>query len=615
MRLLLIHADHFEYEVKNEAVKEPEPVLESNRKDVMDDVLVAFCTVEKADEKNPDQIAAKAAESIKEVAGWVKTKSIMVYPYAHLSSNLGSKEYAIPLLQRLGSSLQDEGYNVKRSPFGWYKSFEIRCKGHPLSELSRTIVIEEATKEAVPVKTEYKILSLDGKIYEPDAYPFKPNEKEFKALVEKEALKIGLAGGEPRLIDYCKKFGIEWEPYSDVGHMRYGPEATLIFELIGDYSWQVANSFGIPVLQVRGTNMFDLSVKAVKEHANLFGARLYEVKVDEKAFVMRYAACHQQFAMVKDWALSYRNVPFGTFEVADSYRLEQSGELLLCFRVRKLHMPDLHIYCKNLDEAKEMSMKVHKKIYQEIRKLDRDYVSIYNTTKSFFEKHREFFDELIKVERKPILLNFVPDGIYYWVINVEYTVIDELERPREIATFQIDMGNAERFGIAYTDRDGAKRCPPIIHTALLGTVERYLFTVLDKASKMEERGKKPMLPVWLSPVQVRIIPIKKRQIPLAKKLLAELERASIRVDVDDREESLSKRIRDAEISWIPYILVLGEREMRSKKFPVRVRAKDGQIKMNIKTLTQAISKETAGYSYRALTIPRLVSERPGYKAI
>jgi len=615
MRVLLIHADHFEYEVKDEAVKDPEPVLESNRKDAMDDVLVAFCTVEKADERNPDKIASKAAESIKEVAGWVKTRSIMVYPYAHLSSDLGSKEYAIPLLQRLGSSLQSEGYDVKRSPFGWYKSFEIRCKGHPLSELSRTILVEEARKEAAPVKTEYKILSLDGKVYEPDAYAFKPKEKEFKALVEKEALKIGLAGGEPRLIDYCKKFGIEWESYSDVGHMRYGPEATLIFELIADHSWQVANSFGIPVLQVRGTNMFDLSVKAVKEHADLFGARLYEVRVDEKRFVMRYAACHQQFAMVKDWALSYRNVPFGTFEVADSYRLEQSGELLLCFRVRKLHMPDLHIYCKNLDEAKEMSMKTHEKIYQEIRKLDRDYVSIYNTTKSFFEKHRDFFDELMKVEKKPILLNFVPEGVYYWVINVEYTVIDELDRPREIATFQIDVGNAERFGIAYTDRDGAKRYPPIIHTALLGTVERYLFTVLDRASKMEEEGKKPMLPVWLSPVQIRIIPIKKRQVALAKKLLTTLERANIRVDIDDREESLSKRIRDAEISWIPYILVLGEKEMRSKTLPVRTRAKGSQVKMNVKTLIRTLSKETAGYPYRALSIPRLVSERPGYKAV
>jgi len=190
-----------------------------------------------------------------------------------------------------------------------------------------------------------------------------------------------------------------------------------------------------------------------------------------------------------------------------------------------------------------------------------------------------------------------------------------LERPREIATFQIDIGNAERFGIAYTDKDGTKRYPPIIHTALLGTVERYLFTVLDKASKMEEEGKKPMLPVWLSPVQVRIIPIKKRQLVLAKKLLTELEKANVRADIDDREESLSKRIRDAEISWIPYIVVLGEKEMRSKNLPVRVRAKDSQVKMTVKTLTQAISKETVGYPYRALTIPRLVSERPGYKVI
>jgi threonyl-tRNA synthetase len=104
-------------------------------------------------------------------------------------------------------------------------------------------------------------------------------------------------------------------------------------------------------------------------------------------------------------------------------------------------------------------------------------------------------------------LNFVPENLYYWVINVEYTVIDQLNRPREIATFQIDVGNAKRFNISYVDKQGEKKFPPIIHTAIIGTVERYLFTLFDCAAAVEAKRGKPSLPLWLTPIQVRLIPV------------------------------------------------------------------------------------------------------------
>ncbi|MEM2896595.1 MAG: threonine--tRNA ligase [Candidatus Bathyarchaeia archaeon] len=612
MRMLLIHADYFKYEVREKAIEEPEETDESNKTGEQKEVLVAFCTIEGIDEKDPEQVSINAAKSIEEVAELVKTKSVFIYPYAHLSKDLASKETAIPVLRSMEELLVKKGFNVKRSPFGWYKSFTISCKGHPISELSRTI-LPEKTEEKKPVRTKYMVMDLSGKLYNPEEYECKETEEEFKALVEKEAFKRGLVGGEPRFLDYCKKFGIGWESYSDLGHMRYEPEASLIFDLISEYSWQVASSLGIPIFQVKGTNMFDLSIKAVKEHADLFGSRLYEVKVDEKSFVLRYAACHQQFSIVKDWSLSYKNLPFGTFEIADSYRLEQSGELLLCFRVRKLHMPDLHIYCKDLDEAKEVSMDVHKKIYEEIKKLGRDYVSIYNTTESFFEENREYFLDLIKIEKKPILLNFVPENVYYWVINVEYTVIDELKRPREIATFQIDMGNSKRFGISYIDQKGQRKFPPIIHTALLGTIERYIFTVLDCAVRLEDEGKKPSLPLWLSPIQVRIIPVSKDHVDYALSLAEKLEKMNVRVDVDDREGTVQKRVRDAEVSWIPYIAVVGKKELSMNKFPVRVRETDSQKIMSIEEINYEIRNKTLGYPFKPLTLPKLLSRRPIYK--
>jgi threonyl-tRNA synthetase len=614
MRLLLIHADRFEYEAREKAVKEPEPLDESHKRGALENGLVVFSTVEKNDEQDPEQIATNAASSIEEVLGWLKTKKVMVYPYAHLSTSLASREPAISILKALEEKLVQKGYEVTRSPFGWYKSFTMTAKGHPLSELSRTITVDTKSRQAAsPVKTEYVIMDQDGRLHSPEDFEFKPHDSEFKSLVEKEALKKGLTGGEPHFLDYARRFGIEWESYADVGQMRFGPESNLIMDLLAEYAGQVIRRIGIPILNVKGTNMFDVAVKPIEEHLQLFGSRAYEVKVDERTFVLRYAACFQQFSMVKDWTLSYRTLPFGTFEVADSYRMEQSGELLLSFRLRKFLMPDLHIYLKSVGEAIRIGDKIHRTIYEEIRKLNREYVSLYNTTRSFFEANKDSFMELAKVEKKPILLNFVPEGLYYWVLNVEYNIIDDLDRPREIGTFQIDIGNAKRFGISYTDEKGEKQFPVIIHTAVIGGLERYLFTLLDSAVRLERQGKKPMLPVWISPAQVRIIPIANHFVKQGMKLLETLEKGGIRADLDDRDDTMQSKVRDAELSWIPYTIIYGEKEIKTKELSIRSRADAKEIKITLATFLKRFRAEVEGYPIRPLTYPALLSQRPGYK--
>ena len=610
-----MHCEYFEYAVRADAIKNPEPLDSASKQGKFENVLVAFCTVEKEDAPNPKEVIARAAESINEVAKSVKSQSVVVYPYAHLSSSLASRDEGIEVLTGLHASLSAMGLKVHRSPFGYYKSFSLRCLGHPLSELSRTIRPEQAKAEAAPIKTYYKVLGLDGELYDPEEYAFKPGEEEFRVLVEKEALKRGLPGGEPRFLEYCKKFGIEWEDLSDQGHMRYSPEGVMLFDLISQYSWAAVNSVGLPILQVKGTNMFDLSVPAVKEHADLFGSRLYRIDLENKSFVMRYAACHQQFAAVRNWSLSYRHLPFGTFEVADSYRLEQSGELLLCFRLRKLHMPDCHIYCKNLEEAKGVSLPLHDRIYQEIGKLGRDYVSVYNITQSFLETNKEYVMKLVRREGKPALLNFVPEGIYYWVLNIEYHIIDELERPREIATFQIDIGNAKRFGISFVDEKNEKQFPVIIHTAIIGSIERYLFTVLDGCAKTEKVGQKPSLPVWLSPTQVRLIPVKPEFLEFAERIANDLAASSVRADIDDRDESVDKRVREAELNWIPFVVVVGKKELATNKLAVRRRRDGEQFNATLEDLEKEIGESSKGFPKMSLQLPVKVSNRPGYKQL
>jgi threonyl-tRNA synthetase len=459
------------------------------------------------------------------------------------------------------------------------------------------------------IEKEYLIFTEDGKVYSPEEYKFKEGEEDFKILVDKEALGIESKGGsEPEYIGHLKKFGIEWEPMSDSGHMRYGPLGEIIYNLISDYSRQVVNSLGLPVYEVHGTNMFNLDYKPVKEHADLFGDRLYNIEIDKKKFVLRYAACHQQFAMIKDWQISYKHLPFGAFEIADSYRYEQSGELLLCFRLRKFDMPDLHVFCKDLEDSKGWFLRLHRKAYESIKEIGRDYVSLYNlTSKEFFEENKEWIRQLVKFEGKPVLLCFYPKGKnYYWKLNIEYHIVDEMKRPREIGTVQMDVGNAERFDIKFTGPEGKEVRPIILHTALVGGLERYLYAIMDSAVKM----KNPMLPVWLSPIQVRIVPVSERFNGEAEKFADELSKSNIRVDIDDRSDTLQKKVRNSEKDWVPYSIVFGEKEIGSASISVRSRI-DGKVEpMQVQNLVKMIQDECKGRPFRSLNIPKFLSKRP-----
>jgi threonyl-tRNA synthetase len=278
-------------------------------------------------------------------------------------------------------------------------------------------------------------------------------------------------------------------------------------------------------------------------------------------------------------------------------------------------MPDCHIYCKNVEEAKEVTLRLHDKIYEEIGKLGRDYVSVYNITESFLNSNRDYVMKLVRREGKPALLNFVPEGIYYWVLNIEYHIIDELERPREIATFQIDIGNAKRFAISYVNEKGEKEFPPIIHTAVIGSVERYLFTVLDQCVREETTHGKTSLPLWLSPTQVRLIPLRPEFLEFARDVVAQLAAFNVRGDIDDRDESVDKRVREAELNWIPFVAVVGKREIAGKVVAVRRRSDGKQYSSSVSDLAQEVATFTAGYPTMPLKLPMLLSQRPGYKQL
>ncbi len=601
MKILTLHSNWIKVKPVKRAVKNAEEVPEDYSLEGKE-ALVVFTAIEKGDNENTVDNAVK---EIMKTVDQVKAKEIIVYPYAHLSSNLSDLDTAKKLFLLLSEKL-----GAKHAPFGWYKQFDISVKGHPLAELSKEIKATENLEEKRHgLKKNFYIMDVDGKLYNVDEYNFKPGEEEFKTLVEKEALGKELPSkGEPEYIKVMKKFGFDWEPASDVGHMRYGPQATLMFNLVSDYVRDLVSKFEFPVYEVRGTNLFNVRLPAIAEHAKLFGDRLYSLEAGNKEFIMRYAACHQQFSMIKDWILSYKNLPFGAFEIADSYRLEQSGEVVFAFRLRRFFMPDMHVFCKDKKQAKELFMTIHKKIYDEIEKLGREYWDLYNVTEEFLEENKDWIHELVKYKGKPVLISTVPQGEFYWTINIEYHIIDKTGTPREIGTVQMDIGNAKRFDIKYTNHEGKQKHPVILHTAIIGGIERYLYALFDTAL----HKKNPTLPLWITPTQVRLCPVKDKHLDKAKEILDILEKENIRVDVDDRNETIPKKVRDAEEEWVPYIVVIGDKEIEKGVLAVRTR-ETGEVKeMKAEDLIEEIKERTKGYPFRPLNNAKFISVRPHF---
>ncbi len=612
MRALYIHADSMEFEAK-EKTKVAEEIPDNLHNGRMEEVLVAFITVESSDEDALQDVAAEASKDILATKEKVGAERIMLYPYAHLSKDLAKPKASIQLLDMVEKMVAADGTEVVRAPFGWYKSFDVKCKGHPLSELSRDFTGKAAKKSAPKGKDAYFVLTPDGEEVRIEDY--KSTSECMRYMIDKEALgKEAPAVKEPDYLRLCKKFGIQWESMSDAGHMCLAPHGAMMFDLISDYATQIVNGSGFSVYNVKGTNMFSLDEPAVKEHADLFGDRLYTVDTGKKKFVLRYAACHQQFAMIRNWNISYRNMPFGAFEVADSYRMEQSGETMLCFRTRRLNMPDFHVMCRTVPEAQDSFRFLDGKIYDEIEAIGREYEMLVNF--SSMQAYRDNKDLILKLcndHGRDALIHIYPEGInYYWTVNIEYHMLDQMKRPREIGTVQIDIGNAQRFGITYSDENGEKQYPVILHCAVIGSIERWMYTLLDTAVALEKTGIPGYLPVWIAPEQVRLMAKNEECVAETLKAAEAIRSAGIRVSVDDTDATVGKKVRLSKQDWCSYAAVIGEKEIESGQLKVYVRSENRDVDMTTEELVSRIKAETAGMPGRDMYMPSELSKRCGF---
>jgi threonyl-tRNA synthetase len=315
--------------------------------------------------------------------------------------------------------------------------------------------------------------------------------------------------------------------------------------------------------------------------------------------------------MMKNTLMTYKQMPVRIFELSPSYRLEQSGEAVGLKRLRAFTMPDIHCFCLDLKQSIEEYERLFKIYVKMIESMEVDYAVVFRVLDDFYHQNRDLLIRLLKVANRPALIELLTERKHYWILKHEFQMIDSVGGNAQLSTIQLDLEDSKRYDIRYVDEKGEKRECVILHSSI-GSIERWIYAILEEAAKAQIAGKPPCLPLWLSPTQVRIVPLASRHLKFSEKISAALEKAKVRVDIDDREESVSKKVRDAEREWLPYVIVLGDKELKMKKIPVRIRGKKKLEQMSVKELSAEIKERTKGMPFRPLALNRMLSMRPTF---
>ena len=617
MRVLLIHSDYIEYEAKKK-LDFADEIPEKEKKGRMEECLVVFTSVEKDDETNMDTIVERTCEEIRKTADLLTTKNIMIYPYVHLSSTPSSPNFAEKTIKAIYEDLKSE-YNVKKSPFGYYKAFTLSCKGHPLSELSREITgeekeeVSEALQKEEKIESSWYMLTADGELTPVEQYDFSGHEN-LKKFTNYEIHKVRASKKEPPHVELMQRLElVDYEPGSDPGNLRYYPKGRLIKSLLEELVTQEVIDYG--AMEIEAPIMYDFEHPSLKSYLHRFPARQYVIHTPNKRVFLRFAACFGQFLMAHDATISYKDLPLRLYEMTRySFRVEQRGELTGLRRLRAFTMPDCHAFVPDVEGAKdemirrfELARKIQEKAGLTIPD---DLELAIRVTREFWEDNKDFVVSLVTRWGKPALVEMWEERIFYFVLKYEWNYVDALEKASALTTDQIDIENGERYDIRYTDKNGNEKHPIILHLSPSGAVERVMYALLENAHRDAQKGVKPSLPLWLSPTQVRFIPVSDNHLNSVQAMAEPIQQ--IRYDIDDRSETLGKKIRSAEKEWVPYIVVVGDKEVSSGTLSVRVR--NGKTKeMTLEELLNEIKIKTADMPFKKLSLPVYLSRRPIFR--
>lgn len=632
MRTLGIHSKGFRFESRDKAIDGAEVISPEQHEFRLDrECLVVFMSVEKGDAESPESVAHQLAADTLKRAEQLDVRTVVLYPYVHLTEEPSTPRIALKVLGETESILK-EALEVVRAPFGWYKAFDLSCLGHPLSEWSgrySPAPLEEAAQ--VKEKSERKpsefvrwvVVDMDGNTSDvtPEDFAqnplFKRKEPQYALLKQFVSNELGRKAdtqGTPKHIEYMRRHElVDYCDASEKGHYKWYPNGLLVQKLILDYAAQIAHEWG--AFEMKNPIVIRGDHNLVGQLMGEFHERDYVVDGGRGVCYLRYASDPLAFPFMQNARFTYKQTPLKVYEEASCFRNEQEGEVSGLKRVRNFMMTDMHAACSDVDEAKrefEWLCLRFAELMNDVIAEGR-WVLGWEGTVGFFEENREWLVGIGKRLGVPAFFKLMPQMSHYYAIKNEYQVITEDRSNVQVSTVQWDVKDGERFNIGYIDEHGQKvPCPVILHASSFGSIERTLCGILEKIAVDAAQGIPPMLPLWLAPTQARVIPVSEEFLPFAEGVCQELSRSSIRADVDDRNETVGKKIRHGEQEWIPYLLVVGEKEKSSARLNVRVRGGEDMSDVFPHELVDAVRSRTEGMPFRPLSLPRLVSRRPTF---
>ena len=340
-------------------------------------------------------------------------------------------------------------------------------------------------------------------------------------------------------------------------------------------------------LEISTPMILDKKLWQISGHWEKYKENIFLTDYEKRNFAVKPMNCPGGILLYKLEPKSYRDLPLKVAELGVVHRQELSGVIGGLFRVIQFTQDDAHVYCTELQLEDEVA-RVLELIDKFYRTFDFTY-SIELSTRpkkiigsdKMWDKAEKALENVLKKKKMKFKVN-EGEGAFYGP-KIDFHVRDSLNRTWQCGTIQVDFSMPERFDLIYEEKDGKKHRPVMIHRAIYGSLERFIGILLENFN-----GK---LPLWLNPNQIKIITITERNKDFANKVFEKLKDENLRVELDDRNETIGKKVRDAQIQHFNYIITIGDKESEKKKLAIRTRDNKVKFDVSLEDFIKQVGKE------------------------
>jgi threonyl-tRNA synthetase len=556
MRILQLHSDYVEYQpVKKEA---PNAEAAEKKKSRVEEVVVLLTSVEKGDDST---VAYAAVDEVAKFMKNLKANRVLIYPYAHLSSDLAGPEDALNVLKDMEAHAKEIGLDTLRAPFGWNKRFTIAVKGHPLAEQSKTITKEGKAKRVEMVQERRPTARAERSIDEMKSVMFRQAKYDSEALPANDHRLLG-----EQMDLYSFHDAAPGMPFFHHNGM------VIVNELVN--FWREVH-LKAGYVEAKTPIILNRQLWEISGHWDKYRENMYFTKIDDEDYALKPMNCPGGILIFKGTSHSYKDLPLRVFELGIVHRHELSGVLSGLFRVRCFTQDDAHIYMRD-DQITDEVVGVIRLITDFYKVFGFDYKMELSTrpeksigTDEQWRAAEEGLRGALEHTGLPYKLN-PGEGAFYGP-KIDFHIRDAMDRTWQCGTIQLDMTMPEKFDLKYIGEDAQPHRVVMIHRTVMGSIERFLGILVEHFG-----GK---FPVWLAPVQAVVIPISDKNNDYAAKVGALLDEAGVRVYVDSAGKTMDYKIREAQLRKVPYMLVVGQREEQAGT--VAVRGRDGKVEYGV----------------------------------